>query len=161
MLVIHVPAFRMRIRSVIMHVSLVCVMNSFSRCFFFFLQSVIIVLFCKVFSSVFFYNVFSLLVFLAKCSRCFLFCFLQSVLIAFFFAFLQSFFLYDLKNNCTRIYCARNSWFFSTILNLYHKTIHQFSLTLSTIYEFNTSSEFRGFMYILNYFDASNTCTSF
>ena len=33
--------------------------------------------------------------------------------------------------------------------------------TLSTIYEFNTSSEFRGFMYILNYFDASNTCTSF
>ena len=33
--------------------------------------------------------------------------------------------------------------------------------TFSTIYEFNTSSEFRGFMYILNYFDASNTCTSF
>ena len=32
---------------------------------------------------------------------------------------------------------------------------------LSTIYEFNTSSEFRGFMYILNYVDASNTCTSF
>ena len=33
--------------------------------------------------------------------------------------------------------------------------------TLSTIYEFNTSSEFRGFMYILNQYDASNTCTSF
>ena len=33
--------------------------------------------------------------------------------------------------------------------------------TLSTIYEFNTSSEFRGFTYILNYFDASNTFASF
>jgi hypothetical protein len=32
---------------------------------------------------------------------------------------------------------------------------------ISTIYEFNTSSEFRGFTYILNYFDASNTCASF
>ena len=32
--------------------------------------------------------------------------------------------------------------------------------TLSTIYEFNTSSEFRGFMFILNYVDVSNTCTS-
>jgi hypothetical protein len=25
-----------------------------------------------------------------------------------------------LKNNCTRKYCARNSWFFSTILHFYH-----------------------------------------
>ena len=33
--------------------------------------------------------------------------------------------------------------------------------TLSTIYEFNTSSEFRGFTYILNYFDANNTFASF
>jgi hypothetical protein len=32
--------------------------------------------------------------------------------------------------------------------------------TLSTIYEFNTSSEFRRFMFILNYVDVSNTCTS-
>jgi hypothetical protein len=58
--------------------------------------------------------------FFTKFSHCFLFCFLQSVLIAFFFVFLQSFFLYDLKNNCTRKCCARNSWFFSTILLLYH-----------------------------------------
>ena len=32
MLVIHVPAFRVRIWSAIMHVSLVCVINSFSLC---------------------------------------------------------------------------------------------------------------------------------
>jgi hypothetical protein len=48
-----------------------------------------------------------------------------------------------------------------TMRTLLKKTTKNNENTLSTIYEFNTSSEFRGFMYILNYFDASNTCASF
>jgi hypothetical protein len=66
-----IPAFRVRIWSAIMHVSLVCVINSFS--------------------------VFSL-----------------------FFSF---FFEYDLKHNRTRKCCARNSWFFCTILHCYHNRL--------------------------------------
>ena len=49
----------------------------------------------------------------------------------------------------------------TTMRTLWKKTQKNNANTFSTIYEFNTSSEFRGFMYILNYFDASNTCTSF
>ena len=49
----------------------------------------------------------------------------------------------------------------TTMRTLWKKNPKNNENTLSTIYEFNTSSEFRGFMYILNYFDASNTCTSF
>ena len=47
-----------------------------------------------------------------------------------------------------------------TMRTLYKKKKKNNENTLLTIYEFNTSSEFRGFMFILNYVDVSNTCTS-
>ena len=103
-----------------------------------FLQSVLIVgFFNKVFSLVFLQSVL-IVVFFTKCSHCCFFhkgshcCFsckvlsllfflLQSVLID-LFLFFEKFFvcLYDIKNNYTRKCCARNSWFFSTILHFYH-----------------------------------------
>ena len=59
------------------------------------------------------------------------------------------------KNKTIRTLCTIRQWWH------FVKKKKKNANTFSTIYEFNTSSDFRGFMYILNYFEASNTCTSF
>jgi hypothetical protein len=115
----------------------VCFLTKCSHCCFFYKKVLIVVFLQSVLIVGFFNKVFSL-VFFTKCSHCCFFykgshcCFsckvfsllfflLQSVLIDLFLFFTKFFVcLYDIKNNYTRKCCARNSWFFSTILHFYH-----------------------------------------
>ena len=106
----------------------VCFLKKRFSLLFFYKVFSLLFFFKKRFSLLFFYKVFSLLVFLTKCSHWFfykvfslLFFLLQSVLIDLFLFFTKFFVcFYDIKNNYTRKCCARNSWFFSTILHFYH-----------------------------------------
>jgi hypothetical protein len=101
-----IPAFRVRIWSAIMHVSLVCVINSFS----------LYLLYIYLFSYI------RVITKLPNTEQSWdkkhIKTWQKSVLIVFSF-----FFEYDLKHNRTRKCCARNSWFFCTILHCYHNRL--------------------------------------
>jgi hypothetical protein len=86
----------------------------------FFLQSVLIVVFFTSVLIVVFFTKVLIVVFLVKCSHCCFF-FYKVFSLIFFLVFTKFFVcFYDIKNNYTRKCCARNSWFFSTILHFYH-----------------------------------------